>query len=85
MSDPIRLCSICGRFHRASESCPAPPGVAEVQRVHGLMGTAPDRLFTLGLFAWLAIVEKEADRLSEGAQNALGLLREDLERLANAR
>lgn len=41
------------------------------------------RTFSLGLFTWLAIVEKEADKLSEGGQNALGLLREDLEKLAS--
>lgn len=46
--------------------------------------SAANRLFSLGLFSWLAIVEKEADKLSEGGQNALGLLRDDLERLANA-
>jgi hypothetical protein len=43
-----------------------------------------DRLFSLGLWSWLAIVEKETDRLSEGAQVALKLLREDLEKLAEA-
>lgn len=43
-----------------------------------------DRLFSLGLWSWLAIVEKEADKLSEGGQNALALLREDLERLAQS-
>lgn len=43
---------------------------------------AQERLFTLGLFAWLAIVEKEADKLSESGQVALSLLRDDLERLA---
>jgi len=42
-----------------------------------------NRTFSIGVWAWLAIVEKEADKLSEGAQNALGLLREDLERLAS--
>lgn len=41
-----------------------------------------ERMFSLGVWTWLAIVEQEADRLSEGAQNALGLLREDLEKLA---
>jgi hypothetical protein len=43
---------------------------------------ATNRLFSLGVFAWLAIVEQEADKLSEGGQNALGLLREDLNKLA---
>jgi hypothetical protein len=43
---------------------------------------AKERLFSLGVWSWLAIVEQEKDKLSEGAQNALALLREDLERLA---
>ena len=48
------------------------------------MKTPSDRIFTTGLFTWLAIVEQEADKLSEGGQNALGLLREDLEKMARA-
>lgn len=48
----------------------------------GLTKGAEARAFSMGVWAWLAIVEKEADRLSEGGQNALGLLREDLERMA---
>jgi hypothetical protein len=37
---------------------------------------------SLGIFTWLAIVEKEADKLSDSGRSALGCLREDLERLA---
>lgn len=47
------------------------------------LDAAHDRLFSLGLWSWLAIVEQEAERLSEEAQTALMLLREDLERLAH--
>lgn len=43
---------------------------------------AAERSVSMGIWAWLAIVEKEADKLSEGGQSALALLREDLERLA---
>ncbi len=43
---------------------------------------ANERLTSMGIWAWLAIVEGEADKLSEGAQSALSLLREDLERVA---
>lgn len=49
-----------------------------------MKSSAADRTFSLGLWSWLAIVEKERDKLSEGGQVALGLLREDLERLAVA-
>lgn len=41
-----------------------------------------DRTFSIGLWTWLLLVEKEANRLSENGQVALKLLREDLERLA---
>lgn len=41
-----------------------------------------ERAFSIGLWAWLQIVEKEADRLSESAQVALKLLRDDLEKLS---
>lgn len=40
------------------------------------------RIFSMGIWAWLAIVEQDKDKLSEGAQTALELLREDLEKLA---
>lgn len=40
-----------------------------------------NRLFSMGLWTWLRIVEKDMDKLSEGGQNALRLLREDLEKL----
>lgn len=40
-----------------------------------------DRLLSAGIWTWLAIVEQEADKLSESGRNALGLLREDLQRL----
>jgi hypothetical protein len=41
-----------------------------------------ERGFSIGLWSWLQIVEKEADNLSTSGQVALKLLREDLERLA---
>jgi hypothetical protein len=33
---------------------------------------ARDRLFSLGLWTWLAIVEQDAGRLSDGGRAALG-------------
>lgn len=45
-------------------------------------GSAQNRLFSLGVWSWLAIVEQEKDKLSESGQSALELLREDLEKLA---
>ena len=44
---------------------------------------AKDRIFSLGIWTWLAIVEQERDQLSTHAQSALELLREDLEALAS--
>lgn len=44
--------------------------------------SANDRFLSLGIWAWLEIVEKDKDKLSEGGQVALGLLREDLEKLS---
>lgn len=41
-----------------------------------------DEMLSMGIWAWLMIVEKEADKLSDGGRGALRLLREDLERLA---
>ena len=62
-----------------------PPGIAYY--THCPACTKPpsgyaDRAFSIGVWAWLAIVEKEADKLSESGQTALALLREDLERMA---
>lgn len=50
---------------------------------NGTMNTdgARDRIFTMGLFTWLTIVEQDSDRLTQMGQTALALLREDLERL----
>jgi hypothetical protein len=48
----------------------------------GLTKGVSDRMFSMGIWSWLVIVEKEGDKLSEGAQSALALLREDLEQLA---
>lgn len=48
----------------------------------GLAKGAVQRMASLGVWTWLAIVEKEADKLSDGGRTALALLREDLERLA---
>lgn len=44
--------------------------------------SAKNRMFSMGLWAWLEIVEKEKDKLSDSGQVALGLLREDLEKLS---
>jgi hypothetical protein len=44
---------------------------------------AQDRLTSIGIWAWLAIVEKEKDRLTPSGRVALELLRADLERLAS--
>lgn len=41
-----------------------------------------ERAFSIGLWAWLMIVEKEAEKLSDNGRVALKLLREDLEKLA---
>lgn len=48
----------------------------------GLTKGASDRMFSMGVWSWLAIIEKEKRKLSEGGQSALALLREDLEKLA---
>jgi hypothetical protein len=40
-------------------------------------------MFSMGVWAWLAIVEKEADKLSESGRAALLSLRDDLERMAS--
>lgn len=53
-----------------------------VPRGQGLAEGAKQRLTSLGIFAWLAILEKEAHKLSEGGATALALLREDLDRMA---
>lgn len=50
--------------------------------VSGMSRGPVSRIFSLGVWAWLMIVEKESDKLSERGQVALKLLREDLERLA---
>lgn len=47
----------------------------------GLSKGASDRLLSLGIWTWLAIVEKERDKLSDGGRAALACLRDDLERL----
>lgn len=41
-----------------------------------------NELLSIGIWAWLTIVEKEQDKLTKEGQAALGLLREDLERVA---
>ncbi len=41
-----------------------------------------NRMFSVGVWTWLSIVEDEKDRLSDGAQVALESLRADLERMA---
>ena len=43
---------------------------------------AQERTRSLGIWAWLSMLEKEKDKLSESGQVALALLREDLERIA---
>ena len=44
--------------------------------------SAQDRFLSLGIWAWLEVVEKEKNKLSDSGQTALNLLREDLEELA---
>lgn len=44
--------------------------------------SAKDRFLSLGIWAWLEIIEKEKDKLSDSGCVALDLLRADLERLA---
>lgn len=41
-----------------------------------------ERMNSMAIWAWVAIVEKEADKLSDGGRAALGCLREDLERMS---
>jgi hypothetical protein len=40
-------------------------------------------LTSIGIWTWLMIVEKQADKLDDSGKTALKLLRESLERLAN--
>lgn len=49
----------------------------------GAMERKKNETLSMGIWAWLAIVEQEADKLSEGGRAALQCLRDDLERLAS--
>jgi hypothetical protein len=56
---------------------------SDAHKTSGLARGAVDRTLSLGIWTWLAIIEKERDQLSDGGRAALGALRDDLERLAN--
>ena len=46
------------------------------------LDSAHSKIRSMGIWAWLMIIEKEKDKLSDGGRVALINLREDLEKLS---